>query len=137
MSLDAADLAFARALFSDLPDLTTRKMFGGLGIYSKGVIFAVMRSDGALLLKAQDVSFEDKLAALAGEHWTYTRKNGTASAMPYWSLPQDALDDPELAVSLARDALAALWGQDQFFLRRQQQFHEISDVWSAQAIVVL
>ncbi len=108
MSLAAADIAFATELFSDIPHLSTRKMFGGLGIYSGDRIFALMRSDAQLLLKATPGPFADKLADLGCEIWSYTRKNGTASTMPYWTLPDAALDDPSLAVSLAHEALDAL-----------------------------
>ena len=47
MSLGAGDMDFARELFSDIPDLTTRRKFGGMGLYSGGTIFALMMSDGA------------------------------------------------------------------------------------------
>lgn len=107
MSIAAQDIEFARELFSDIPDLSTRKMFGGLGLYSDGVIFALMLSDGRLMLKARD-GFAAHLAELGGEHWTYIKKNGSQSAMPYWTLPDAALDDPEIATDLARQALAAL-----------------------------
>ena len=108
MSLGESDIAFVKELFSGVPDITTRKMFGGLGIYSDGTIFALMRSDGAVLLKAQDGPFADKLAGMGWEKWTYTRKNGAASSMPYWSLPEDFHDDPEAASALGREALDAL-----------------------------
>ena len=108
MSLSDADIAWAQELFNDIPDLGTRKMFGGLGIYSDGVIFALMKSEGLMMIKAQDSAFESKLADMGAEKWTYTRKNGTQSAMPYWSLPEAALDDPELAHALARQALNLL-----------------------------
>lgn len=108
MSLEAADIAFAKELFADLPDLTTRRMFGGLGLYSGGTIFALMRSDAQILLKATDGPFANRLAEMGCEKWTYTRKNGAQSSMPYWTLPDAALDDPALATALARDALAAL-----------------------------
>jgi DNA transformation protein len=108
MSLAAADIAFATELFGDIPDLSTRKMFGGLGLYCDGVIFALMKSDSQLLLKAQDVSFVAKLAEAGSTQWTYLRKNGAQSAMPYWTLPDAALDDPETAGALAREALALL-----------------------------
>ena len=39
MSISDSDIAFANELFSNLPDLTTRKMFGGLAIYTEGQIF--------------------------------------------------------------------------------------------------
>ena len=108
MSLSAADISFAKEIFAALPDLTTRKMFGGLGIYSEGQIFALVRSDGSLLIKAQDGPFADRLAAMGCEKWLYTRKDGAASSMPYWTMPESAVDDPEVAAELARDALAAL-----------------------------
>ena len=107
MTLGAADTAFARELFSDLPDLTSRRMFGGLAFYSEGTIFALMLSDGKLMIKAQQGPFAERLAALGCEKWVYTRKDGASSSMPYWSLPDAALDDPAYACALARDALAA------------------------------
>ena len=36
------------------------------------------------------------------------RKNGAAASMPYWTLPDAYLDDPEEACALAREAMAAL-----------------------------
>ena len=108
MSLSAEEMAFARELFDDIPDLATRRMFGGMGVYSGGTIFALMLSDGRILLKAVKGPFADRMAALGGEEWTYTRTNGATSVMPYWSLPDAYLDDPDEASALAREALAAL-----------------------------
>ncbi len=108
MSLAEADMSFARELLSDIPDLTTRRMFGGMGIYSEGTIFALMMSDGRLMLKAAKGPFADRMKQLGGEEWTYRRKNGKDSAMPYWTFPDAYLDDPEEACALAREALANL-----------------------------
>ena len=108
MSLAPADIAFATELFADIPDLSTRKMFGGMGLYSSGTIFALMQSDASLWLKANAGPFADELAALGSSQWTYTRKNGATSSMPYWALPEAALDDPQLACDLGRAALEAL-----------------------------
>ena len=107
MSLGAADIDFARDLFSEIPDLATRRMFGGLGIYCGDTIFALMLSDGRLMLKAQG-GFAQRLAVDGAEQWTYTRKNGASAAMPYWTLPEAAMEDPEQALALARDAIDAL-----------------------------
>lgn len=101
-------MAFARDLFADIPDLTTRRMFGGLGLYSGATIFAVMLSDGRLMLKAPKGPFADRMEALGAQEWTYTRKTGTAAAMPYRTVPDAFLDSPDEACALAREALAAL-----------------------------
>ena len=98
MSLSESDIAFAFELFSDLPDLTHRKMFGGMCLYSEGGVFALCSSDGRIFLKA----IEELAGRMAG--------NGAEQfhSMPYWSLPEDALDDPERACELARETLSML-----------------------------
>ena len=107
MPLTADDHAWARDLFSGLGAVTTKSMFGGLGIYHAGVIFALMRSDGVLMIKGAG-DFAAELDAMGCTRWVYTRQNGKVGAMPYWTLPDSALDDPEEATALARRALAAL-----------------------------
>lgn len=107
MSVSDADIAFALELFDGLGPLTTRKMMGGLCLYAEGTIFAMVHSDGAILLKGAG-GFDRELNTAGWRRWTYTRKDGAASSMPYWYLPEDLLDDPELACTWARRALAAL-----------------------------
>ena len=108
MSLSDTDLEFARDLFANIPDLNTRRMFGGMGLYCGPTIFALVLSDGRLMLKAPKGSFATRMADLGGTQWTYTRKSGTISAMPYLTLPDAYLDDAEEACALAREALEAL-----------------------------
>lgn len=109
MSVSEEDIAHALDLFSDLGDLTTRKMMGGLCIYHQEVIFAILMSDGVLKIKAQDPDFIAKLEGMGAEHWTYTREGrDKPTAMPYWTVPEAALDDPEFACSLARETLETL-----------------------------
>ncbi|MDG1353457.1 MAG: TfoX/Sxy family protein [Sulfitobacter sp.] len=87
MSLGAGDMDFARELFSDIPDLTTRRMFGGMGLYCGGTIFALMMSDGRILLKAAKGPFADRMAQLGGNEWTYTHKTGAQAACPTGPCP--------------------------------------------------
>ncbi|MEQ6247813.1 TfoX/Sxy family protein [Sulfitobacter sp. HNIBRBA3233] len=108
MSLSAGDIAHVTDLFSEIPDLTTRRMFGGLGLYCGGTIFALALSDGRLMLKAPEGPFAERMAALGGQPWTYTRKTGAQSVMPYWTVPDECLDDPQALAALAREAIAHL-----------------------------
>ena len=95
-------------LFAGVGPITTRKMFGGLGIYSEGTIFAVVMSDGTLRLKGAGPMAET-FDAEGWERWTYTREGSDKmAAMPYWTVPEALLDDPEAASDWARRALAAL-----------------------------
>lgn len=96
MSVSDADIAFAMELFGPLGDLTNRKMFGGLGLYLAGAIFALLSSDGQIYLKAKAPRPND-LSDSARFH-----------NMPCWSLPDACLDDPEVACDLARTTIASL-----------------------------
>ncbi len=98
MALADADIAFATDLFSDLGHVTTRKMFGGICLYLDGTVFALMSSEGQLYLKAKG----DRMTDLA------TAGSTQFHNMPYWSLPDAALDDPSEACTLARRSLASL-----------------------------
>ena len=107
-SITAEEIEFATDLFAGLGDITTRKMMGGLCLYHQGTIFAMVHSSYGVMIKGEG-EFKDELDAMGLWHWTYTReKTGTTSSMPYWKLPDSALDDPEEACALARRALAHL-----------------------------
>ena len=107
MALSNEEIAFALDLFADLGPLSTRKMFGGLSIYCDGVIFAIVMADGRVLLKGQG-AMQDRFEAMGLDRWDYVRKDGSPTNMPYWYLPDSALDDAQEATDLARAALEHL-----------------------------
>jgi DNA transformation protein len=107
MSVSDADIAFARELFEGVSDITTRKMMGGLCLYSSGTIFAIIHGDGKIYLKGKG-DFISKLEDLGATQWTYQRDGGKVTGMPYWTLPETALDDPDTACEFAREALTYL-----------------------------
>lgn len=107
MSLSDAQIAHASDLFASIPELTTRKMFGGLGLYSGGIIFAVIMSDGTVRLKGKGGMVE-RFETLGMERWTTQRPGRKPSHMPYWTLPDAWLDDPDAIGALAQEALEHL-----------------------------
>ncbi|MCA8947791.1 MAG: TfoX/Sxy family protein [Planctomycetes bacterium] len=75
--------------FRELGAVTTRKMFGGVGVYFDGKFFALLDND-ELYLKADDSNrsrFED-----AGTHPFEPWEGHVMSG--YWSVPVDVLEDP-------------------------------------------
>lgn len=103
MSVSDDEIARVHEVFQDIPGLTHRKMMGGASFYCEGQIFAILSADAEIYLKAKDAFAE----ALAAEGATkFTMEDGRS--MHYWTLPDAALDDPELAADWARRALAAL-----------------------------
>lgn len=83
-----------REMFDSLGDVTIKRMFGGKGIYHKGVILALEVS-GEILLKA-DAESAPLFAEAGATQWVYEGKaRSKPVAMPYWSVPDEAIDDPE------------------------------------------
>ncbi|MCB1330484.1 MAG: TfoX/Sxy family protein [Maritimibacter sp.] len=103
MSVTDSDIAFVHELFDGLGAITHRKMMGGLSIYCDGQIFAILSSGGRLYLKAAG-AFAAEMAAEGAVRFEMEDGRG----MNYWTLPEAALDDPDLACAWARRALAAL-----------------------------
>jgi len=79
-------------MFDSLGEVTIKRMFGGKGVYHQGVILALEVS-GDILLKA-DAQSAPEFADAGASQWVYSGKNKPV-AMPYWSIPDAALDDPE------------------------------------------
>jgi len=107
MSVSQADIGFALELFDGLGRLSSRKMMGGLCLYRDGVIFALLHADGSIWLKGAG-SFAERMTAEGWQRWVYSRDGRKPVAMPYWRLPHGALDDPDEACNLAREALREL-----------------------------
>ncbi|UDL91104.1 TfoX/Sxy family protein [Mesorhizobium sp. PAMC28654] len=93
-------------LFQSLGPVSIRKLFGGKGIYSDGVIVAIVLR-GELMLKADEQSAGDFEAAGCTQ-WAYTgSRHGKLVSMPYWSVPDSAFDDLEEMAVWARRAYEA------------------------------
>lgn len=88
--MDRSDI---EEMFSGLGPVTVRRMFGGQGIYHRGIIIAVVFK-GEVLLKADGASAPD-FAAAGARRWTYEGRSGKPVEMPYWSVPDAAFDDPD------------------------------------------
>ncbi len=106
MSLSPEDLAFAKELFENLGTITHRKMMGAAALYCDGQIFASLDQQGTIYLRSKGALAETLIAqGCAQFEWT-NPKTGKIQTMGYVALPEAALDDPQLACTLAKDALS-------------------------------
>jgi DNA transformation protein and related proteins len=98
------DQATVEEMFQSVGPVTIKKMFGGLGIYVRGTIVAI-ETDGEIFLKA-DAASAPQFSDAGARQWHYDGK-GKSVSMPYWTVPDDAFDDPDIMakwVSLAVEA---------------------------------
>ena len=80
-------------------------MFGGTGLYRDGLIFGLAIDDGVYL--KTDPKTAEVFRAAGSQPFGYFRKDGRRAEMSYFSLPEDALDNPERLVAWAELAYGA------------------------------
>ena len=92
-------------MFSALGPVSIRRMFGGKGVYHRGRIVAIELRDG-MVLKA-DAESAPAFEAAGAKRWAYEGRTGNPVNMPYWSIPDDAFDDPDIMARWVRLAYGA------------------------------
>jgi DNA transformation protein and related proteins len=105
MATSAEYLDFIKEQFSGFGPVTVRRMFGGAGIFSDGLMFALI-ADEMLYLKADDVS-KGEFEVLSLPPFTYAAKGEKKMVMSYWRAPEACLDDRDEMTLWARKAFAA------------------------------
>jgi DNA transformation protein and related proteins len=102
------DTEFIRDLFAPFGPVSVRRMFGGAGIWSEGLMFALV-FDGAIFLKVDEESIPD-FEREGSKPFVYTRAKSRGrvgrASLSYWRLPERLYDDPEELVAWANRALA-------------------------------
>ena len=103
MAISAAYVSYLEDLFSGVPDASIRKMFGGVGIFRHGLMFALATSDGKIAFKADDATIPEFVEAGSSE-WIYESKSGKSASMGYWYVPDHLLDDADEFATWAEKA---------------------------------
>ena len=99
------DTAAIEEMFQGLGPVTIKRMFGGKGIYHLGRIIAIELRD-EMLLKADEKSAPE-FADAGASQWSYEGKKGNPVKIPYWSIPENAYDDPDEMAKWVRLAYEA------------------------------
>lgn len=69
-------------------EITWKKMFGGVGIFSEAMMFALITSEDVFMLKTDESNKADFLERNM-QPFTYKGKVG---AMPYYTVPEEILE---------------------------------------------
>jgi len=103
VAVSAEFAAHVRDLFGGLGPIDIRRMFGGAGIYLGDAMFGLIYEDGLIYMRG-DAGLGPDYEAEGCEQWVYEGK-GKPVAMPYWRLPDSAMDDSDEAIAWARRSL--------------------------------
>lgn len=88
-------------LFEPVGGVTIKRMFGGLGVFKGGLMFALV-ADDVLYFKADEAT-APRYAAEGFGQWVYEGR-GRKVPMPYWQAPERLYDEPDDFAEWARDA---------------------------------
>ena len=80
---------------SQIGSITSKKMFGGHGLFHDGKMFALVDPKGQGYLKVDDSNRTDFESYASHKH----------KPMPYYSIPDEILSDPEKLVNWAKKAI--------------------------------
>ena len=97
-------IAYLHELFADFGPVSTRKMFGGHGVFHDGLMIGLV-ADDELYLKADKIS-APTFAAEGSTPFVYG-KGSKQVQMSYYRAPAEALDDPAEMLPWAQLAFAA------------------------------
>ena len=78
-----------------LEDVSSKKMFGGYGLFHKGKMFGMITAKGGAYLKADDSNKEDYLALNSSKH----------SRMPYYEIPDEIFNNDKLLISWVQKSM--------------------------------
>lgn len=77
--------------------LSSKKMFGGHGLFHENKMFGLIDSKGVAFLKVEKGKVEDYTAVGAHQH----------SRMPYYSITENVFNDLDLLIDWAKKAISA------------------------------
>jgi DNA transformation protein len=98
-------IEFIHDLLADFEPLRIKRMFGGAGVYSGDLFFAILVED-TLYLKVDDgnrAAYQDR----GIQPFSYEGRNGRRATMSYYPVPPELLDDPDALGPWARQAIDA------------------------------
>jgi len=93
-SVLAAELLVEKLI--SIGSITSKKMFGGHGIFHEGKMFAIVDSKGQAFMKVDDSNRADFEEMNAQQH----------SKMPYFSIPMEIFNDYDILIAWARKSIA-------------------------------
>ncbi len=96
---------FIEDLVAPLGHVSTRRMFGGLGVFYRGLMFALIVND-VLHFKVDEqniAAFEDADM----EPFSYMRQGKKRGLNSYWTVPVDVIDNEDEFLDWARAAADA------------------------------
>lgn len=103
MAVSDEFLTYVLDQLSGMGEVSFRRMFGGAGVYLRGLMFGLVAED-VLYFRADEANRGDYEAQGCGPFKPFEDRR---EVMPYYEVPIDVLEDREAAARWGEKALAA------------------------------
>lgn len=103
MAVNEKDKAFVEEQLSAFGDVQSKNMFGGVGFFKEGIMFAMI-GGGKFRLRADETTQGDFEAA--GMEPLHHKKATGKKPMPYWEVPVSVLEDRDVLAQWAAKSFA-------------------------------
>src|SRR5262245_36441438 len=103
MPVSSDYLSYVLEQLAGLPRVTSRRMFGAIGLYSDGLFFGLIDND-TLFFKVNDSNRGDYVARNMAAFRPFPDKPDLS--MSYFTVPADALEDRDELAAWARKSVA-------------------------------
>ena len=120
MALSNEFIDYLTDLFAVVPGTTVKKMFGGVGMFRQGLMYALALGDGKIALKADAETIPD-FEAEGCEAWYYEDKRSGKKSMNYWYMPERLADDEVELLEWSMKAFEVAVRADQNKSKSQQK----------------
>jgi DNA transformation protein len=105
MAVSPAFREFIEDVLSPLGHVTARRMFGGLGLFYRGVMFALIARE-VTYFKVDETNRGAFEEAGSGP-FSYQRGKKAHALTSYWRVPDEVMDEPEEILAWARRSVDA------------------------------
>jgi DNA transformation protein len=102
MAVSGSYLTFVLEQLDDVPGIVTKRMFGGVGIYSDGTFFAVIDNDTLFFKVDEELAVRYRAKGMP----PFAPIPGAKPMTGYYQVPPDVLEDATSLVKWAGDSIA-------------------------------
>lgn len=91
-------------LLAPWAEVNARRMFGGIGLFAHGLMFAIIIDDVLFMKDSKDENGNPAETDFEKEYFEYDR-NGKTVNLGYFKAPDDAMENGDYLIRLANDSL--------------------------------
>ena len=89
-----------RDVLGQMDGITVKRLFGGYGVYHRGAIFGIITASDEFYFKARSERAAREYERCGCKQFSYER-NGKTIKLPYWSVPEEVLEERDEAMRWA------------------------------------